>query len=333
MKHFSSISLTLAAAAATCVCAQDLNQTIVGCIEVGCPPSSTDTVNDDCRVADSSFPSVGLTRIPTKNKDLDGKLSWTKGFNVTDRGAAGGQEFHSSFYFGTAPDLDLSGTGACAVFLHGVEPSLSFDKVDKNLESAQGTCADAMGNDCVTALIDRAKKLVDGFGSNPPSSEEACARLQDDLDKNMDHACLSLTKGSWTDLTTAVLTGEGAPAAITGDKNASSTCWPVLPKQNQLALVSDQKTNGSDQEDVIQKATYAITPILTLFFPTGKNSVISEADASLSCVKVVGPSKASVDTASNGTQDHDSGVAKAFEHSQSGLFGFVMAVVAAVSLL
>ncbi len=60
-----------------------------------------------------------------------------------------------------------------------------------------------MGSDCVAALLDRAKKLLDSFGNDTPSSEEACAKLQDDLDKNMDNACLSISKGSWTNLTSA----------------------------------------------------------------------------------------------------------------------------------
>jgi hypothetical protein len=191
--------LTLSAAF---VYAQDLNQTIVGCVELECPPSSTDNANDNCTVADSSFPYVGLTRIPTENKDLAGKLSWTKGFNIADS-PDNGRTFHSAFYLGTPPDLDLSDTGACAVLLHGASAALSFDKIDTNRDTAQGTCSDAMGSDCVTALLDRAKKLLDSFGNDIPSSEDACAKLQDDLDKNMDNACLSISKGSWTNLTSA----------------------------------------------------------------------------------------------------------------------------------
>ncbi len=125
MKHLS-IVLALSVA---CVRAQELNKTIVGCVELECPPSSADNANDDCTVADSSFPYVGLTRIPTENKDLQGKVSWTKGFNITDTPDSG-RTFHNAFYLGTSPDLDLGDTGACAVLLHGVEAALSFDKVD-----------------------------------------------------------------------------------------------------------------------------------------------------------------------------------------------------------
>ncbi|KAI8949784.1 hypothetical protein F4801DRAFT_385360 [Xylaria longipes] len=318
MKHLSII-LALSVAYAR---AQELNQTIVGCVELECP---ADGANDNCTVADSSFPYVGLTRIPTDNKDLKGKVSWTKGFNITDT-PDNGRTFHSAFYLGTSSDLDLGNTGACAVLLHGVEAALSFDKVDANKDTAQGTCSDAMGSDCVSALLDRAKKLLDSFGNDTPSSEEACAKLQDDLDKNMDDACLSISKGSWTNLTSTVLSGNGAPQPLSGDKNSSSTCWPVLPKEYQLTLESEYQTNGSLSVDEGEAALYAITPILTLFFPTGNQSIVTEADASLSCLKVVGPSRASLDTMIDG-----SGVSKIFS-SHSVFFGVIVATVAAAWL-
>ncbi|KAI0535002.1 hypothetical protein GGR58DRAFT_27023 [Xylaria digitata] len=327
MKHLS-VALALSVAY---VRAQELNQTIVGCAELECPPSSTDSANDDCTVAGNSFPYVGLTRIPTENEDLRDKVSWTKGFNITDA-SDNSRTFHSAFYLGTSPDLDLGDTGACAVLLHGVEAALSFDKVDANQDTAQGTCSDAMGSSCVTALLDRAKKLLDSFGNDIPSSEEACAMLQDDLEKNMDNACLSISKGSWTNLTSAVLSGNGAPQPLSGDRNSSSTCWPVLPKENQLTLASEYQINGSRLADEAQAAMYAITPILTLFFPTGNESIVTEADASLSCLKVVGPSRASLDTINDGSQDPDSGVSKTFS-SHSAFFGVVVAAVAAVWLV
>lgn len=258
MKYLS-IGLALLLAHAR---AQELNQTIVGCVELGCPASSSNTVDDDCTVGNSSFTYVGLTPIPTENKDLKGKVSWTKGFSVIDNGF-GGTAFDSAFYFGTSLELDLEDTGACAVLFHGIESGLSFDRINANRETAQGTCSDAMGSACVTALVDRAKKLLDSFEDGVPSSAEACAKLQDDLEKNLDDACQPLTKGPWTDLAsigkppteclfnscvltrlaqTIELSGSNAPQPISGDKNSSSTCWPVLPKENQLTLASDYQT-------------------------------------------------------------------------------------------
>ncbi|KAI0440563.1 hypothetical protein F4803DRAFT_526882 [Xylaria telfairii] len=331
MKHLSVI-LALSVAY---VRAQELNQIIVGCVELDCPPSSADKVDDDCTVADNSFSYVGLTSLPTQNTDLKGKVTWTKGFNITDT-PDNNRTFNSAFYLGTSPDLDLSNTGACAVLFHGIETSLSFDLVDGDRDTAQGTCSDAMGGKtCVAALVDRAKRVLGTFGNDTPSSEEACAKLQDDLYNNMDAACLYTSKGSWTNLTSAVLSGKGAPEPLSGDKNASSTCWPVLPKENQLTLVSEYQKNGSRQADEAQAAMHAVTPILTLFFPTGNQSIVTEADASLSCLKVVGPSKASVDTMMDGSQDSDSdpdsGASKRFS-SHSVFFGVIVATVAAAWL-
>lgn len=76
---------------------------------------------------------------------------------------------------------------------------------------------------------------------------------------------------------------------------------------------------------------YAITPILTLFFPTGNQSIVTEADASLSCLKVVGPSRASLDTMNDGSQDPNSGVSKSLS-SHSVFFGVIVATVAAAWL-
>ncbi|KAI1123466.1 hypothetical protein F5Y10DRAFT_270036 [Nemania abortiva] len=319
MKHLSIILALLVAYA----CAQALNQTIVGCIALQCPPS-TESVVDNCTVADSSFSIVGFTQIPTENNDLKGKVSWTKGFNATDN-LHNNRTFHSSFYFGTSPDLDLGDTGACAVLFHGIEAALSFDSFDK--ETAQGTCSDAMGSGCVTALLDRAKKLLDSFGNDIPSSEEACSKLQDDMLKNMDNACLSVSK-SWTNLTPTILSGNGALQPLSGDKNSSSTCWPVLPKENQLTLASEYYTKGGGSIDDLEAAMFAITPILTLFYPTGNQSIVTEADASLSCLKVVGPDRASLGTMSDGSQG---GGPKTFS-LHSLFFGFVAATVAAAWL-
>lgn len=228
MKHLS----TVLALSVAYVRAQDFNQTIVGCVELECPPSSADTVNDDCTVADNSFPYVGLTSLPTENKDLKGKVSWTKGFNITDT-PDHNRTFHSAFYLGTSPDLDLGDTGACAVLFHGLEAALSFDKVDANQDTAQGTCSDAMGSDCVAALLDRAQKLLDSFGNDAPSSEEACVRLQDDLNKNMDNACLSISKGSWTNLTSA------------GKSPASDSFGPFMLTQSCKSQYSQEMVHPS----------------------------------------------------------------------------------------
>ncbi|KAJ8109147.1 hypothetical protein ONZ43_g6216 [Nemania bipapillata] len=238
------ISTTLSIlASATVVCSQDLNSTIVGCIEVGCPPSSADTANDNCTVADDSFTYIGLTRLPTTQDSLK-SVSWTKGFDIIDS-PNNNRSFQSSFYLGTPPDLNLSNTGACSVFFHGVSTSLVFGGTGLNNETSQGTCADAMGSACVNALVDHAKNFFKGSETSNTSAADLCSALQDDLHKNMDSACQMVSQGVWTNLSSTALTGNNSPQPISGKENTTSTCWPVLPKQNQLTHVADHIVEGS----------------------------------------------------------------------------------------
>ncbi|KAJ8130630.1 hypothetical protein O1611_g2999 [Lasiodiplodia mahajangana] len=294
---------SLILASLTCVRSQDLNSTIVGCVEIGCPGSTADTVNDNCTVVDDSFTYIGLTSVPTTQQSLKG-LTWTKGFEIIDS-ADNNRTFQSSFFLGAPPDFSLNHTGGCSVFLHGVSTSLSFGNDGTANETSEGTCADAMGSACVTALVDRARTLFQRSTTNNTSDADLCSALQDDLDKNMDDACRRVSRGSWTDLSSTALTGNGSPRPISTNENGTSTCWPVLPKQNQLTHVADYDVQGTLLVSDGETAQFSITPILTVFYPRGDGSIVSDIDASLTCAKAVGPSRASLDTMSDGSDDHD----------------------------
>lgn len=177
--------------------AQEGNRSIVGCIEVGCPPATRITW-DNCTVVDRSFPNIGVTRISATSEAL-AELSWSKGFNVDD-----GRLFHSSYYLGTPPALDLSNTGACALFFHGVSEDLSFGGISDEL--ADGTCSQAMGSACVDALTARARKFDfidddDDDDDDRVSPQERCEKLREDFEKNMDDACRQVSTGFWKNLT------------------------------------------------------------------------------------------------------------------------------------
>ncbi|KAI1464083.1 uncharacterized protein F4812DRAFT_222112 [Daldinia caldariorum] len=311
----------LAAAAAR---AQDLRQPIVGCADLECPASSRGDVNDNCTVADTgSYIYVGLTRIPTDNDALSG-ISWSKGFNVGS--SDNKREFQSTFYLGTPPDLQLNNsTGACAVFLHGASQNIAFPGEDS--EPAQGTCTDALGSSCVDALVSRARTLVNGYnsGSESLSISEACSRLQQDLEDSNDQACTRVSKGHWSNFTSVALTGEGAPQPITQQQNSSSTCWPVIPKQDDLTLVSQYNYTGGNLASELEEAMFAITPIITVFYSAGNGSLATDTEASLSCVKVVGPARASLSTINNGSNDHDGSGAMGLSSTQSLLSAALVA--------
>lgn len=153
-----------------------------------------------------------------------------------------------------------------------------------------------------------------------------------------------------TDLVIA-LTGEDAPQPISQQQNSSSTCWPVIPKQDDLTLVSQYNYTVSsihhrspnlsslkcrltiEQGDTtfndLEKASWAITPILTVFYSAGNGSLVTETEASMSCIKVVGPPRASLATMNNGSSDNDGSGAAGLSSSQSMLSAALFAVVAA----
>ncbi|XDG08367.1 hypothetical protein ABKA04_007982 [Annulohypoxylon sp. FPYF3050] len=312
--------LVLAATATTSttaqVLAQDLNRTIVGCVELECPASSHDTANDNCTIANTgSFPYVGLTRVSSNSSS---GLSWVKGVNITDSASPNASSnssrtFHSSFYLGAPPSFSLNAsTGACAVFMRGAESwDMSFGK-NATDEVAEGTCADAMGSSCVLALVARAKSRISEYYSGSSSggalsNEEACERLRLDLLNGESDACVSVSRGVWSNFTAVALAGDDAPTSISRQENSSSTCWPIIPKENSLTLVAEFSEVGSDLVADAEDAFWAITPILTVLFPLENGVTENAIDASLSCVKAMGPARASVDTINNGTDDPDNG--------------------------
>jgi len=163
---------------------------ILSCADVGCPITSG-TTSATCTVADRTFNAVGVASLDSTVDGLKG-LSWVKGvgaenINSTERA------FDQSFYLGTPDDFDFDGTGACALFFTQVSDRVKFG--DGDPRSTEGTCKDAMGDSCISALVDRAKK-VDLKGL---SGKAACDKLQKDFSDNLDSACTAIAQGSrWT---------------------------------------------------------------------------------------------------------------------------------------
>lgn len=192
-----SIAVTVAAVAllaAEIARGQDLNSTIVGCSTFGCPPVPG-TTSVKCHVVDKMFTALGLARIPVPSAALAG-LSWTFGLFVTENDSRDKRIFDKSFYLGSPPGVNLTNTGACAVFFNEVSSRVVFD--DPYLQEAEGTCEEAMSTDCVNALINRAIAVnVSGL-----STSDACRKIQTSFQEGVDSACASFATGSrWTGLT------------------------------------------------------------------------------------------------------------------------------------
>ena len=67
-----------------------------------------------------------------------------------------------------------------------------FRSGDGDRRTAQGTCGQALGDACVSALTDRAKK-VDLSGLR---GRRACDKLRQDFADHLDSACADAARGS-----------------------------------------------------------------------------------------------------------------------------------------
>ncbi|KAI5864851.1 hypothetical protein GGS23DRAFT_619541 [Durotheca rogersii] len=328
-----AVAAAVVLASASAAQAQDLRQTIVGCADLECPAANTQVATtDNCTVADvGSYPLIGLTRVPTSASALQG-LSWTQGFSIADDDA--GRHFRRAYFLGEPPELDVAGstdTGGCAILVHGLSEGLAFGP-DGPSEAGQGTCADALGAECVSAILDRARAVAAGFTGDgrPADTFTGCARIRRDLANNTIDACLPAVRGLLTDMDAVALTGSDAEQRISPEKQSASSCWPITPKEDRLTLVAEFERVGTNQVQDTQSAAWAITPILTVFYPTGAQSLVTEIDASLSCVKIVGPSRASLPTMSSG--EPESGAAGLSAPESWGLGAFAAAALALYAL-
>lgn len=192
--HFLTAA-TAAFIAAHHVSAQSLDEIIVGCADVDCPTRAGSS-SPECNLVDDTFNAIGLARIPVENDELEG-LSWVQGVAVSDSDNKQ-RIFHKNFYLGTPPNLDLSEVGACAVFFNAVSSRVAFGDDNDDISRTYGTCESAMSKDCVEAIIERANDLdYDGLDSN-----EACEKLAQEFDKNLDSECKSFAPGkSWSNIT------------------------------------------------------------------------------------------------------------------------------------
>lgn len=102
--------------------------------------------------------------------------------------------------------MNLSNTGACAIFFHGVSENLTFKQPGDTPQTMagrlgmDGTCSQALGSACVDYLTARAQKFAILGGDNA-SPQERCDELREDFEKNIDDACSQVNGGPWRNLT------------------------------------------------------------------------------------------------------------------------------------
>lgn len=96
--------------------------------------------------------------------------------------------------FDLLKNASASGYGACALFFTNVTNSVKFD--GGNIETAVGTCNDALSSDCVNALLKQATDVA----SNS-STPDMCETLLSEFTTNRVPQCSSFATGDrWQDL-------------------------------------------------------------------------------------------------------------------------------------
>jgi hypothetical protein len=164
-----------------------LEAPLVGCSAVDCPSVEGDSTAGDCRVGSNTLSTIGLASYNTSLSPSN--LTWTIGIEVYDNLDLEDdhtRNIEKSFYLGTPPTLDLTSDSlpytGCALFFTDIYDSISFPD-DKEV----GTCGDAMGDGCASALLGQAKQLMSGVSNQ--SEADACQRLQDEFRNNLVEQC------------------------------------------------------------------------------------------------------------------------------------------------
>ncbi|RYP05411.1 hypothetical protein DL764_003836 [Monosporascus ibericus] len=314
MRYSFLETVTLAALAGLST-AQELSSTIVGCADVHCP-NPEDSTDNVCTLVDRTFGDIGLARIPT---DIE-ELSWVRGNNITDD--EGERRITSSFYLGTPFELDTGDTRACAAFFHQSTARFPEDRAD----TAQGTCEQAnIDSACIDALVARARTLRIDDG------EDACERLQEDFLDNLDRECRGLAgTDRWESVRVRPIFGPGAPDVILSSDNLTSNCWPIEPKQHDLAFIeSHEVTTRNLTAARTDDMFYDVTPILTVFYGA-ENGLVANFSSQITCLKVVNSSVA-LEAIIEEQREEEEGAAAAIH--VSGAMAAITGVVTLFSVL
>ncbi|KAF7556136.1 hypothetical protein G7Z17_g1654 [Cylindrodendrum hubeiense] len=223
-------------------------------------------------------------------------LSWVQGVGIPELTSR--LDYNKTFYLGTPVDLVIGDVGACALFFTNTTSMVEFNGT--NAGETQGTCQEAMSESCVAAMNERAESIdYDGL-----TIDEACTKLKEEFDDNLDSECKSFASSSkWEDVTVKALSGP-SENPITEKTNGSTTCWPILPKSDNLNIVATFATFGNTSARSIVDQLYDITPVLTVFFP-GNGTLITKVESQMTCMKSMGDSSANNLTKSNGGEDED----------------------------
>ncbi|KAJ1705359.1 hypothetical protein AFGD_000907 [Aspergillus flavus] len=256
-----------------------LSESLVGCDEVSCPKENA---HDRCTVGEKTFLGIGLSRIPNVPSTLEG-LSLIKGVNISE-GGEGKRKFNSAYYLGTPSELDVNDLSGCVVTFND-PPEKQFDGPvktgkDRNItdvQAARGTCPDIIEQECIDTLTERARSVT-----KATSNGGVCATLERELRRNAFEECRDLG-GKGRGLGNFTVTSFGNLSTVRN----STDCWPVKPKSDDLALITENTAVGNNTAASMYHEAWKITPVLTVFIGKGNNSLVEKASSQMTCLKVV----------------------------------------------
>ncbi|KZF21461.1 hypothetical protein L228DRAFT_248173 [Xylona heveae TC161] len=255
-----------------------IGDNLVGCDQVGCPQANYDT---QCSVADETYHAIGVAshRTPFSTENI----TWTVAQQMLDQGSAEHpQTIRKEFYFGSTPGFSLMSKSSpyegCALFFP------DFDPPDNPLFNSS-SCNSTLGSTCVQALYNQATTFL-SKAQNNETSLNICNALGTELRENAPLYCQDSAgrNSTWETLDVRPLTGSNASSPISFEQNATSNCWPTLPKRNELRPMFSYNLSGQ----AIASAVNRITPILTVFFSSDKahqDNILSHPDGNFLCLK------------------------------------------------
>lgn len=138
---------------------------LLSCSEINCPVDQFHVAN--CQINGSKIPVVGFTNFSSSLSSEP--LGWTVGFNpnyVTDA------PDERIYILSTPPTIELDSVNTfsgCALFFTGVEAGLHFmqqDAYQQYMPKQSGTCQDALGEACVSDLLQQAGNVTTEMQAN-----------------------------------------------------------------------------------------------------------------------------------------------------------------------
>jgi hypothetical protein len=255
---------------------------------VQCPRSSGNNFVSNCTLGNITAENVGVTNFTT---NLDPQpLTWTIG--QSENSSVSPSVVGRDFYLGQPPSLNiqnLSGTPDCAIFFHGIAPSLKFPSPVGDQLGSSGTCADALTAPCVEALQDQITVML------ATNATLDCGTIAAVLQSAAPPSC-PVQNGNWGQVSgkreldfiitqvlllinLAAISGADAPGPL-----PLSDCHPTTGINYSLTHIdgvssSPLQTGTVPYDDFV----FGITPILTVL----RNTTNSKSETHLTCLKAI----------------------------------------------